>query len=125
VVSKTPFSATISIKCSLAKVYKNSSTESDKQFCQSSVVNENAASVKSEDPMDLTNKLESEILKLKLTIKGLENTVIEQKQVLDVKSKQLKDSSKSAEDQGAELREELLKVKRERNRLGSKMKLRK
>ena len=94
-VSKTPFSATISLKCSLAKVYKNSSTESDKQFCQSSVVNENAASVKSEDPMDLTNKLESEIFKLNLTIKGLENKVIEQKQVLDVKSKQLKDSSKS------------------------------
>ena len=55
------------------------------------------------------------------TIECLEKTVSEQKNVIHEKSKQSKELAKSAEDQVAELREELFIVKRERNISNSKI----
>lgn len=115
-VSKTPFSATISLKCSLVNIWNPGS---DKKHLDQSV---HEAKIKKEDIKKRTEEQEDEIKQLKSTIKSLERTVNDKKSVLEVKSKKVKDSMKSAEDEKAELREELLQLKRERNKLKSKNK---
>ena len=120
-VSKTPFSATISLKCSFAKRYQNpSSAQSNKTIrCKNNVSD---TIVKSEDPNISAEKFEKEIKTLKSKIELLETTVTEQNKMFLVKSKQMKEAVKSAEDQASLLREDLLKVKRERNEAGSRNK---
>ena len=110
VVSKTPFSATISLKCSFAKRFQNS--EPEKVSTESLKISR----VKTEDT-------DVEISKFKNTIEDLEKEVDKQKNALDLKHKEVKDFTKSAEDQIGVLREELLKVKREKNKLGSRIKI--
>ena len=107
-VSKTPFSATISLKCSLVKRSDDSSSESQ--------------NIVSEEPMNLKETSDKEIAKLKYTIEVLQNTVTEQKCVIDKQSKQMKNTAKSIDNDKSEMREELLKVKRERNNFGLKVK---
>ena len=62
-------------------------------------------------------------MKLKNTVEALQNEVKKQKSALNMKCKDLKDYVKSADDQIGLLREELLKVKREKNKLGSRIKI--
>ena len=81
VVSKTPFSATISLKCSFAKRLQNSEPEKDST--------ESISRVKTEDT-------EAEISKFKNTIEDLEKEVDKQKNALDLKHKEVKDFTKSA-----------------------------
>jgi chromosome segregation ATPase len=109
VVSKTPFSATISLKCSFAKRFQNS--EPEKVSTESLKIR-----VKTEDT-------DVEISKFKNTIEDLEKEVARQKNALKLKHKEIKDFNKSAEDQIGILHEELLKVKREQNKLGSRIKI--
>ena len=93
-VSKTTFSANISLKCSFAKASKSDQDE-----------------VIEATRSDHIDKLENEILRLKSKLAFSENAIIEQKQEDNLQ--QLKELAKSAEKQAAESCEDLLKVKKE------------
>ena len=69
-----------------------------------------------------TNIQENDLKNLQSTIKTLKTTVTEQKNLLNAKSKQMKDSSKLVEEQVADLREEIIKVKHESARFQTNIK---
>ena len=106
-VSKTPYSATISLKCSLVKKYKAYNDATQSRECRAVL----GKKIKSEHHVV---EPKEDFVKLKSTIECLEKNVSGQKNVIHEKSKQSKELAKSAEDQVEELLEELLIVKRER-----------
>ena len=112
-ITKTPFSATISLKSSFIKRFN------------SSVINQEEVKQKaSVDDVDdnIINDLKSENKKMKTELKNLEETVTNQKLALDEQFKRVKDALKATEDQKGVFRAELLKVKNERNKLGAQLK---
>ena len=118
-VSKTPFSASISLKCSFAKASK---ADQDEVIVQKYNVNE-AADVKAgATKSDHKDRLENEILKLKSELAFAENTILEQKHVMVDNLKQLKELAKSAENKAAEFSENLLNVKKEKKNLATQLK---
>ena len=119
-ISKTPFSANISLKCSFTQMYTKPLSKPDQEkLGQHFDAN---ATVKNEKS-DLQDKLEKEVLQLKSKLNSLEDTIRKQDHVLEDQSKQLKHTEKVAEEQAAEFREELLKVKRDKNKLATKNKI--
>ena len=118
-VSRTPFSATISLKCSFIKKYEKAAPETVKHHENCDTVSVEPTKMNEPKPSD---KLESDVKVLESTIKTLETTINDQKNLLNAKSKQIKDSSKHADDHVAELREELLKVKQERAKFRTNVK---
>ena len=57
-----------------------------------------------------------------ITLISLENTITQQKHVIGAKSEELTNSEQSAEDKAAVFRDELLKVKKDKNKLATKIK---
>jgi len=115
-ISKTPFSANISLKCSFAQNHAKPGQAHIDQHLDAK------ATVKSEDTkesFDHHDKLVKEVLKLKSKLDGLQDTIKKQNQVIEDQSKQLKNTEKVAEEQAAEFREQLLKVKKEKNKLAA------
>ena len=107
-MTKTPFSAMISLKSSYIKRFK------------SLVVSQEDVKNRAVDDVDAI--LEAENKKKKTELQNLEETVANQKVALDEQLKKVKDTLKAAEDQKGVFRAELLKVKNERNKLGAQLK---
>ena len=102
-ISKTPLSAYISMKWSFVKSYDKPDHDQVQHF-------DAKAAVKIEDTIETSDhhdKLKEEVLKLKFILVRLEETIVQQKHVIQI-------FEKSAEDKRAEFREEVLKVKREK-----------
>ena len=110
-VSKTPFSASISLKSSFVKNYKLSADE-QVEICP----NVNIKDEKS----DVRHKTDN--FDLKEEIRNLQEEVSKQKDVIEEKSKHIKVIRKDADDQIAQFRDELLKVKSDRSSLQAKLK---
>ena len=117
-MSRTAFSATISIKCSFLKRFAEASTTGRTQNLPSSKfqLDKNA------------KQLEDENLKLQIEIKALKNTDIDQKKGIEelVRVQQVyeleKEKSKAFEIKIAEFREEVLKLKNEKHELSKNFK---
>ena len=107
-MTKTPFSATISLKSSFIKRFN------------SLVVSQEDVKNRAVDDVDAI--LEAENKKKKTELQNLEETVANQKVALDEQLKKVKDTLKAAEDQKGVFRAELLKVKNERNKLSARLK---
>ena len=106
------------MKCCFIKTYDKPDPDQVQHF-------DTKSATKSEDTVETSDrhdKLEEEVLKLKSIIVCLEETIVQQKHVIEEKSVQLKNSEKSAEDKAAEFREEVLRVKREKNKHANKIK---
>ena len=114
-ITKTPFSASISIKSSFAKRYQHLTDRSTEKLRQHDVST-------SHTRITATATLETENLEIKATIKSLEKTVTRQKEDLKDKFVEIKEMKKMSDDQVSEFRAELLKVKSERNKLQAKLK---
>ena len=121
-MSKTPFSATISLKCSLVKRYSEEISE---------VINEDIFLTDSDNQiLKQTNvDFEAEIFKLREKVKSLEEaTNVVEKQFVAEKLKLQKaydlekNKSKVFEKDNAEFREDLLKVKDEKHKMSLQLK---
>ena len=111
-VSKTPYSATILLKCSFAKRFHHSETYPEKQ--QNCVVDKpSSVKVEKENVSDLNDA----------TVTDLETTIVNQQKIIDSKSKELKDFVKSANDQTFQFCEDLLEGKREKKKMASRNKI--
>ena len=108
-VTKTPFSASVSLKSTFAKRYQHSSVEKLRQF-------------KTTDVSHFGTSVELDNIKLNKTIESLKITIAEQKDAIDKKCKEVKDVKKEESDQISQFRAELLKVKSERNKLQAELK---
>ena len=75
-VSRTPFSATISLKCSFTKKYEKAAPETVKHHENCNTVSVEPTKMKEPKPSD---KLENDVKVLESTIKALETTVNDQK----------------------------------------------
>ena len=117
-VTKTPFSATISLKCSFIKRFINSATNEE------NIKLETTFNAKKDDESGIAiEQLREENNKLKATVNNLEETVSTQRVALDGKFKQAKENSKAAEDQVAVFRAELIQIKKEKSKLSAKLKV--
>ena len=105
-ISKTPFSAHISLKTSFAKYFHQEShpANSQKREAQNNLVTE-------EKEKNL------ELLRLREKLTSLEETIVDQKAIIEGKWEAEKKIKSSYEEKIAEFRAELLKVKSERNKL--------
>ena len=121
-ISKTPFSATISFKCSLVKRYSEEKSE---------VINEEICLTDSDNQIikQKNVEFEAEILKLREKVKSLEEAtnVVKKQFVADkLKLQQAydleKNKSKVFEKENAEFREDLLKVKDEKHKMSLQLK---
>ena len=121
-ISKTPFSATISLKCSLVKRYSEEKSE---------VINEEICLTDSDNQIikQKNVEFEAEILKLREKVKSLEEAtnVVKKQFVADkLKLQQAydleKNKSKVFEKENAEFREDLLKVKDEKHKMSLQLK---
>ena len=109
-ISKTPFSATISLKSSMSKRFKHDPTSNQEDTANK--VNFN----------DFNQTLEDENNDLKQSLQKLKQIVSDQKVIIEEKFKQEKDASKTANDQMATFREEILHVKSEKKKINAQIK---
>ena len=123
-LSKTPFSANISLKCSFIKRYQKSTTSSTFYNIVESI------DKNSTDQDDIVKKLEADNLALRTELEKLRDEHdSEQKTVLEetVQIQNLydteKDKSKDLEKNIAGFREEVLQIKREKHKLSDELKI--
>jgi myosin heavy subunit len=119
-MSRTPFSATISLKCSFVKRF----TEVFPTDVKSLSLSLNAVKLLEKN----MKNLESENLELKSKVKELENSAyLEQEAVAKLKQAfdNEKENSEDSENKIVEFREELLKIKREKHDLSLDLKAQK
>ena len=112
-ISKTPFSATISLKCSFSKRFSQNHKNVENNIM------ENIEKMKVEN--DEINE-ESEKLQLKTRVECLEQKLLDQKSIIDQKFENEKKILKVSEEKEAGFRAELLKVKSERKQCEAKVK---
>ena len=112
-ISKTPFSATISLKSSFTKLW-NTAVKSDKDLLEDS---EQETKVKKEVNEHLFEEQRNNIAQLGTTINILQQTIIDKEDGFEKHASKLKDAVKAAEMETEELREELLAIKQERKRV--------
>ena len=112
-VSKTPFSASISLKSSFSKHFNQESHQTNPPQ-------------KKEAPPDIIVKedttQELELLTLREKVTSLEKIIVDKKAIIEGKCEAEKKLSKSNEEKIAEFRADLLKVKSERNKFNSALK---
>ena len=110
-VSKTPFSANISLKNSFAKHFNQEihQTNSKKKEAPDNIVYED-------------RKLEIEALELREKVASLEKLTVDQKAIIDKRWEAEKKLRTSNEEKVADLRADLLKVKGEKNKISSALK---
>lgn len=106
-LSKTPFSASISLKSSFVKRFKSEGKDIKHE------INLGRSDVE---------KLRQENLELKASMKTLSELLNSQKKVINDNFKEAKDKDKIVEEQSAAYREELIKIKKEKNKLGADVK---
>ena len=105
-MSKTPFSASISLKSSFIKRFEGEEIKPEVSV----------------DARSDVEKLRQENGELKVCIKNLEKLLASQKAAIDDNFKQAKDNSKIAEEEMAVHREEWIQIKKEKNKLGAQVK---
>ena len=107
-LSKTPFSASISLKSSFIKRFQGENIKHE-------VLVDNKTGTEVE-------KLRQENLELKESMKHLKQRLASQEKAIDEHLKQAKDKSKIDEEETATKREELIQIKKGKNKLGAQMK---
>ena len=112
-VSKTPFSATISLKSSFAKKFKYSAIKKE----ESKDVQIDATS----DTED-TKRIAAENQILKEAVKQLEESIVVQNETLEKRTSDFKAKLKANDDEISALRADLLKVKKEKNQGSTNLK---